>query len=235
MNEAVETIETKEKIKSRLKTIDSTSLLSTKTKIYLPFKRIMDIIFGIVGLVLTIPFFILIKISYLLSKDNEPIIFKHKRIGKNGKEFYLYKFRTMIPNAEEVLKEMLKDKKYRNEWKEFHKFDNDPRITKMGAIYRKLSLDELPQFLNIIKGEMSLIGPRPLIEEEVLEYRNKKNLLLSVRPGLTGWWACNGRSCTTNKQRKDLELYYVRHCGLLIDIKCFILTIFKVLKQDGAK
>ncbi len=232
MNEAVELIETKEKYKYRA---ESESLLSFKTKVYLPFKRIMDIFFGIIGIVLTIPFFIIIKISYLINGDKAPIIFKHKRIGKDGKEFELYKFRTMVPNAEEILKKMLKQKKYRNEWEEFHKFDNDPRITKLGNVYRKLSLDELPQFLNIIKGEMSLIGPRPLIEEEVKEYKSKKKLLLSVRPGLTGWWACNGRSCTTNKQRKELELYYVKNCGILIDIKCFLLTILKVLKQEGAK
>jgi lipopolysaccharide/colanic/teichoic acid biosynthesis glycosyltransferase len=232
MNEVVELIEMNENYKHKVKNV---SYLSVKTKLYLPFKRLMDIFFGIIGIILTIPFFAIIKISYLINGDNAPIIFKHKRIGKNGKEFKLYKFRTMVPNAEKILKEMLKDKRYLNEWKEYHKFDNDPRITKVGGIFRKLSLDELPQFINILKGDMSLIGPRPLIEEEVKEYRNKKKLLLSVRPGLTGWWACHGRSCTSNKQRQNLELYYVKNCSFILDIKTFFLTIVKVLNQNGAK
>ena len=146
----------------------------------------------------------------------------------------MYKFRTMVPNAEELLKEMLKNKKYLNEWKEYHKFENDPRITKVGKIFRKLSLDELPQFINILIGDMSLIGPRPLIQEEVDDYKKKKKILLSIKPGLTGWWACHGRSCTSNKQRQDLELYYVKNCSFILDIKTFFLTIVKVLKREGA-
>lgn len=231
MNETLEVENTKAKINVNAK---EANILSLRTRIYLPFKRLFDILFGIIGVILTIPFILIIKISYILNKDYSSIFFTHKRIGKNGKEFKMYKFRTMIPNAEEVLNEMLKDKKYLNEWKEYHKFENDPRITKVGGIFRKLSLDELPQFINILKGDMSLIGPRPLIQEEVDDYKKKKKILLSIKPGLTGWWACHGRSCTSNKQRQDLELYYVKNCSFILDIKTFFLTIVKVLKREGA-
>lgn len=231
MNETLEVENTKTKINVNAKEIN---ILSLRTRIYLPFKRLFDILFGIIGVILTIPFILVIKISYILNKDYSSIFFTHKRIGKNGKEFKMYKFRTMVPNAEELLKEMLKNKKYLNEWKEYHKFENDPRITKVGKIFRKLSLDELPQFINILIGDMSLIGPRPLIQEEVDDYKKKKKILLSIKPGLTGWWACHGRSCTTNKQRQDLELYYVKNCSFILDIKTFFLTIVKVLKREGA-
>ena len=231
MNETLEVENTKTKINVNAKEIN---ILSLRTRIYLPFKRLFDILFGIIGVILTIPFILVIKISYILNKDYSSIFFTHKRIGKNGKEFKMYKFRTMVPYAEELLKEMLKNKKYLNEWKEYHKFENDPRITKVGKIFRKLSLDELPQFINILIGDMSLIGPRPLIQEEVDDYKKKKKILLSIKPGLTGWWACHGRSCTSNKQRQDLELYYVKNCSFILDIKTFFLTIVKVLKREGA-
>ena len=231
MNETLEVENTKTKINVNAKEIN---ILSLRTRIYLPFKRLFDILFGIIGVILTIPFILVIKISYILNKDYSSIFFTHKRIGKNGKEFKMYKFRTMVPNAEELLKEMLKNKKYLNEWKEYHKFENDPRITKVGKIFRKLSLDELPQFINILIGDISLIGPRPLIQEEVDDYKKKKKILLSIKPGLTGWWACHGRSCTSNKQRQDLELYYVKNCSFILDIKTFFLTIVKVLKREGA-
>lgn len=231
MNETLEVENTKTKINVNTKEIN---ILSLRTRIYLPFKRLFDILFGIIGVILTIPFILVIKISYILNKDYSSIFFTHKRIGKNGKEFKMYKFRTMVPNAEELLKEMLKNKKYLNEWKEYHKFENDPRITKIGKVFRKLSLDELPQFINILIGDMSLIGPRPLIQEEVDDYKKKKKILLSIKPGLTGWWACHGRSCTSNKQRQDLELYYVKNCSFILDIKTFFLTIVKVLKREGA-
>lgn len=231
MNETLEIKNAKANIETKS---NSKSILSLKTKIYLPFKRILDILFGIIGIVLIIPFVLIIKISYIINKDYSSIFFVHKRIGKNGKEFKMYKFRTMVPNAEEVLKEMLKDKKYLNEWKSYHKFENDPRITKVGKIFRNLSLDELPQFINILKGDMSLIGPRPLIQEEVEEYKKKKKNLLSIKPGLTGWWACHGRSCTSTKQRQELELYYVRNCSFILDIKTFFLTIIKVFLREGA-
>ena len=199
------------------------------------FKRFIDLLFSVLAL---FPFFlitIIVKILYMLSGDFHPIFYTHKRVGKFGKNFRLIKYRTMVVNSDEVLQKMLKQKKYQKEWKEFHKFDDDPRITKVGKILRKCSIDELPQIINIIKGDMSIIGPRPLIEEEVLEYKDNREKLLSIKPGLTGWWACNGRSCTNNEERMELELYYVDHFSFSLDIKCFFLTIIKVIKREGAK
>lgn len=207
----------------------------TKKQLFLGFKRFTDIFLSIIGMIPLLFLILFVKIIYMLSGDFKTIFFKHERVGKNGKKFGLYKFRTMVPNSAEMLEEMLKDEKYRKEWKENHKFDNDPRVTKIGKILRKTSLDEIPQIINILKGDMSLIGPRPLIDEEVEAYKKNKTKLLSVRPGLTGWWGCNGRSSTTNKERMKLELYYVDHMCLSLDIKIFFKTIIKVIKKEGAK
>lgn len=206
-----------------------------KLDVYKLIKRVSDVILSVLGILFLIPIAIVIKIIYILSGDFKSIFYSHERIGKNGKPFKLYKFRTMVTNSQEILEEMLKDEKYRKEWQENHKFENDPRITKAGNILRKTSLDELPQLINIIKGEMSIIGPRPMLQEEVDEYGKNKSKLLSMRPGLTGWWACNGRSCTSAKKRKELELYYVDNCSILLDIKIIFKTVLAVIKRDGAK
>lgn len=218
-----------------LEQISASDNIISKHHIFLTFKRFFDIIVSLIGIVPLILLVIVVKIVYMCSGDFKTIFYKHTRIGKNGKKFGLYKFRTMVTNSAEILENLLKDPKYAKEWKENHKFENDPRITKMGKILRKTSLDEIPQILNILKGEMSIIGPRPLIDEEVEEYGENKEKLLSVRPGLTGWWACNGRSDTTNEERMKLELFYIDHMGIKLDIKIFFKTIIKVIKKEGAK
>lgn len=218
-----------------LEQIGASDNIISKHHIFLTFKRFFDIIVSLIGIVPLILLVIVVKIVYMCSGDFKTIFYKHTRIGKNGKKFGLYKFRTMVTNSAEILENLLKDPKYAKEWKENHKFENDPRITKMGKILRKTSLDEIPQILNILKGEMSIIGPRPLIDEEVEEYGENKEKLLSVRPGLTGWWACNGRSDTTNEERMKLELFYIDHMGIKLDIKIFFKTIIKVIKKEGAK
>ena len=134
------------------------------------------------------------------------VFYKHKRIGKNGEYIYLYKFRSMYSDSKERLEEMLKDPVIRKEWEENYKLEHDPRITKVGNFLRKTSLDELPQLLNILNGDMSIVGPRPVIDSEIEKYGDLKEYFLSVTPGLTGWWACNGRSCTSYDERKRLEL-----------------------------
>ena len=214
---------------------EETNTVNIKLYIYLAIKRFFDIIISLIGILLLIPLTIVIKIIYILSGDFKSIFYNHERIGKKGKPFNLYKFRTMVPNSAEMLEEMLKDEKYLKEWKENHKFENDPRIKKAGHFLRKTSLDEIPQFINILFGHMSLIGPRPLLQEEVDDYGKNKEKLLSMRPGLTGWWACNGRSCTSTKQRKELELYYIDNCSILFDIKIIFKTAVAVLKKEGAK
>lgn len=207
----------------------------TRKSIFLCFKRFSDIIISIIGFVFLIPVLLIVKICYMCTGDFKSIIFKHKRIGRNEKVFSMYKIRTMVPNAEEKLKEILKDPKMKKEWNENHKLDNDPRVTKLGKILRKASIDELPQFINVFKGDMSFIGPRPMIQEEVDDYKKNKSKLLSMKPGITGWWACNGRSNIEPEERKRLELYYIDNCSVLLDIKIILKTIIKVIKKEGAK
>lgn len=206
-----------------------------KTTTYFAFKRLFDIFCSIIGIICILPVALIVKASYMLSGDFYTIFYTQKRIGKNGKIIHLYKFRTMIPNAEEVLKEMLKEKKYKDEWDKNQKFENDPRITKMGKILRKTSLDEVPQFINVLIGDMSLIGPRPLIEGELDAHNGNHEIYESVRPGITGWWACNGRSATTYEERLELEYYYAKNCCILLDIKCIFKTIGAVIFKTGAK
>lgn len=140
----------------------------------------------------------------------------------------------MVPNAGEILQQLLKDEKYRKQWEENQKFDDDPRITKVGAVLRKISIDELPQLINVLMGDMSLVGPRPLVEGE-LQYHNGLKLYEKVKPGITGWWGCNGRSNIDYSARLELEYYYVKNCSLYLDVLCIIRTIFAVLKEEGAQ
>ena len=205
----------------------------TKT-IYFIIKRIFDIICSLIGLVLLIPVTIIVKLVYICTGDFKSIFYTQKRIGKNGEVIGIYKCRSMVPNADEVLKELLKDSKYKKEWKSNQKFENDPRITKIGKILRKTSLDELPQFINVFTNDMSLIGPRPLVEGELDAHNGDHQIYESVKPGITGWWACNGRSATTYEKRLELEYYYVKNCSLILDIKCILLTIKAVITKDGA-
>ena len=160
-----------ENVITKSKGIENIAVL--KFNIYLFIKRITDILASIVCIVVLIPLTLIVKIAYMISGDFHSVFYFHERIGKNGKPFKMFKFRTMVTNSQEILEEMLKDKKYRKEWEEYHKFEDDPRITKMGKILRKTSLDEIPQIINIFKGDMSLVGPRPMIEEEVDAYGKK--------------------------------------------------------------
>lgn len=200
-------------------------------KIYLIIKRVIDIILSILGLIVLSPFFLLIAIAIKIDSKG-PIFFAHKRIGKNGKTIKIYKFRTMCQNAEDMIKDF--NEEQQREFKENYKLTNDPRITKVGNFLRKTSLDELPQILNILKGELSIIGPRPIVDDELEKYGMKKDKFLSVTPGLTGYWQANGRSNTTYEERMQMELYYVENMSLWLDIKIFFKTIIVVFKKEGA-
>lgn len=209
---------------------------SIKTYIFLGAKRLFDIIVALIGCIALLPLMLIVKLCNVISGDLNPIFYKQKRIGKNGKFIYIYKFRSMVPNADEILKELLeKSPERKKEWEENQKFEHDPRITKIGNILRKTSLDEVPQMINVLKGDMSLIGPRPLIEGELDLHNGDHELYESVRPGITGWWACNGRSATTYEERLKLEYYYIQNMSLKLDIKCIIKTVLAVIKKDGAK
>ena len=202
-----------------------------KERVYLIVKRLIDIVICLIALFFLWPILLLISIIVKID-SNGPAIYKHYRLGKNGKIFGIYKFRTMVSNAEEILENFTKEQK--EEFEKNFKLENDPRITKVGDFLRKTSLDELPQILNILKGDMSIIGPRPVILKEIEKFGNLKDKYLSVLPGLTGWWACNGRSCTTYDERIALEMYYIDNQSLKLDLKCFFKTILAVIKRDGA-
>ena len=215
--------------------VSSSSTYIIRRKCYFAVKRLFDIVCSLIGCILLLPIAVVVKISYLLSKDTKTIFYKQKRIGKNGKTIYIYKFRSMVYNADVILKELLKQKKYKRQWDLNQKLENDPRITKIGHILRKTSLDEMPQFINVLKGDMSLIGPRPLVEGELDAHNGNHNIYESVRPGITGWWAANGRSNITYEERLNLEYYYCKNCSVLLDIKCIFKTIRAVIFKIGAK
>lgn len=198
-------------------------------------KRCIDIILSLLGLIILSPVFLLIAIL-IKKEDHGNVFYKHKRIGHMNKDIYIYKFRSMTNKYKtfDEFYQTLSDEQ-KQEWDENFKLENDPRITKIGKFIRKTSLDELPQIINILKGDMSIIGPRPVVNDEIEKYGNQKAKFLSVKPGLTGYWAANGRSATTYEDRIKLELYYIDHCSLLLDIKIFFKTILTVLKKEGAK
>lgn len=199
-------------------------------------KRLVDIIAGLVGTILLIPITICIYIAKKILKENDgPIFYEQLRIGKNGKHFKLYKYRSMIVGADEILKEYLSEnEEARIEFEKNQKLKNDPRITRLGNFLRKTSLDEFPQFINILKGDMSLVGPRPIVDREIELFGDKMKIVHSVRPGLTGYWAANGRSDTTYEQRVEMEAYYAENFSLLLDIKIIFKTIKSVIKKEGA-
>lgn len=195
-------------------------------------KRFADIICSAIAIILLSPFFIIISIA-IKATSKGPVIFVHNRVGKNGKKIGIYKFRSMVMNAEELIEKFTPEQK--EEFKKNFKLENDPRITKIGKFLRKTSLDELPQLFNILKGDLSIVGPRPIIEVETKIYGKYKDMLLSVKPGLTGFWAANGRSDTSYKRRRAMEIYYVKKRSLLFDIKIIFKTVISVFKGDGAK
>lgn len=202
---------------------------------YIVVKRLFDILCSLIGLMFMLPIAVIVKIMYVCTGDFKSIFYTHTRVGKDGKEFGMYKFRTMVPNAKEMLETLLKDPKYKKEWDENQKLENDPRITKAGNILRKTSLDELPQMMNVFLNHMSLIGPRPLIPGELDKHNGNHRIYEKVKPGITSWWASHGRSATTYEERLALEYFYVQNRSIWLDIKCIFATIKAVVMKTGAK
>ena len=204
---------------------------SVRKKVYLAIKRLIDIIGSLIGIILLSPIYIIIAI---LIKFDSPgkIVFGHTRKGKGGKDIKVYKFRTMYSNANEIFESFTSEQK--EEYYKNFKLDNDPRVTKLGGFLRKTSLDELPQLFNILKGDMTIIGPRPIVEKEVEKYGDKAEKLFSVVPGLGGYWQANGRSDTTYEERVEMDMYYIDHMCFTLDAKILFQTIFSVLKGEGA-
>lgn len=202
-----------------------------KKPVYDFFKRTFDITFSLLAIILFSWLFIILFFVIRLTSQG-PAIFIHKRVGKNGETIGIYKFRSMVINAEEMIKYFTPEQKA--EFEKNFKLENDPRITKVGKFIRKTSLDELPQLFNILKGDISIVGPRPITEAETAFYGNYRELLLSVKPGLTGLWAANGRSNTTYSRRRAMEIYYVKNRSFSLDIKIILKTVLSVFKNEGA-
>lgn len=194
-------------------------------------KRTTDVVLSSVAMVVLSPVFAAIALAIKLESKG-PVFFKHTRIGKDGKIIKIYKFRSMVENAEDLIKKFTAEQM--KEYQENYKLSNDPRVTKVGKFLRKTSLDELPQLINIVKGDLSIIGPRPVVAEELKKYGTNIKKFLSVTPGLTGYWAANGRSCTSYEQRMQMELFYIDNLSFKLDVKVFFKTIGAVLNRRGA-
>ena len=194
-------------------------------------KRTADVTLSAIAMVLLLPILAIIAIAIKLDSKG-PVFFKHTRIGKDGKIIKIYKFRSMVDNAEDLINRFTPEQM--KEYKENYKLTEDPRITKVGKFLRKTSLDELPQLINIFKGDLSIIGPRPVVADELKKYGPNIDKFLSVTPGLTGYWAANGRSNTTYEQRMQMELFYVDNLSFKMDAKVFVKTIESVVTGRGA-
>ena len=217
-----------------LKTKSETEVVR-KNMLYLFVKRTFDIVMSLISLILLSPLFLITIILIKLDSKGKAT-YTQDRVGYHSNKFKMYKFRTMIPNADEKLKELMEnDPKIREEYTKYKKLDNDPRITKIGNFLRKTSIDELPQLLNILKGEMSFVGNRPEVWRDYQPMGKYRDMVTSTKPGLTGLWQVTGRSDTTFEERLQIGCKYSKECSLWLDIKIFFSTVKVVFKGEGAK
>lgn len=206
-----------------------------KFKVYYIFKRLFDIVASLLALILLSPVFLIVSIL-IRKEDKGSAFFRQSRIGKNGKEIKIYKFRSMVMNGEQVLEKLMAENEdIRNEYLKNKKLENDPRITKIGKFIRKTSIDELPQLINVLKGDMSLVGPRPYLFREKEDMGEAYKYIVTCKPGITGYWQVSGRSDTTFEERVELEKYYSQHISAWMDIKILFKTVGVVLFGKGAK
>ena len=200
------------------------------------FKRLFDILFSLSVLILFAPVYLLLAFSIALSSSG-PIFYVQERVGKNHKRFYCLKFRTMVENADDILLEIIENSPHlRQEFEDNFKLKQDPRITGIGRFLRMTSLDEFPQFWNVLKGDMSVVGPRPLVEEELPRYGRHINKILTIRPGITGLWQVSGRNDIPYPRRVQIDLYYANDKNLWMDMWILFKTIGVVIfpKNNGA-
>lgn len=205
--------------------------MKKRKRIYLILKRTIDIILSCIGIMILWPIFLIIALCIKIEDSKGPVFFIQERVGEKGRRFKMWKFRSMLVNAEELLEKL----EEQNEVKGYmFKIKKDPRITKVGKFIRKTSMDELPQLFNVIKGEMSLVGPRPPLPREVARYSEYHIKRLEVKPGLTGYWQVSGRSNLSFEEMVELDLKYIRERSLIIDTKIIFKTIFVLFHRDGA-
>ena len=215
-------------------TIGFSSIHNLTFKTNLLTKRIIDILIIMFFSPIWIPLMLILAILTKITSKG-PIFYGHKRIGKNHKEIKCWKFRSMCINSQEILEQILKtDPVRRAEWEKDRKFLNDPRVTKFGKFLRKTSLDELPQIFNILKGDMSLVGPRPVTEPELVKYGKYQDYVLSVLPGLSGMWQISGRSDTGYEERISFDSYYIQNWSIWLDMWILLKTVWVVLSGKGA-
>jgi exopolysaccharide production protein ExoY len=197
-------------------------------------KRVIDIILAVSGIVLLAPLLIICFVVTVVTSPG-PVLFRHRRVGFKGKYFDCLKFRTMVTDAPERLRKLLEsDPLAAAEWTANRKLRHDPRVTAIGAILRKSSLDELPQLFNVLRGDMSIVGPRPVTEDELIRYSSGINDYLACRPGITGLWQVSGRSTTTYNKRIACDVFYARKWSMTLDAKILIVTIPALLVSDDA-
>jgi exopolysaccharide production protein ExoY len=197
-------------------------------------KRIVDIILSLSGIVLLAPLLIICSVVTFITSPG-PIMFRHRRVGYNGKDFDCLKFRTMVSDAPARLTQLLEtDPVAAAEWSTNRKLRDDPRVTAIGSILRQSSLDELPQLFNVLRGDMSIVGPRPVTEEELVMYAGAADAYLACRPGITGLWQVSGRSTTTYNKRIACDTFYARSWSMTLDAKIIIVTLPALLLTDGA-
>ena len=198
-------------------------------------KRVIDIIGAIVGMLILIPLTAVVWIGNRSCGDRGPVFYSQDRIGKDGKNFKMYKFRSMVVGADEILKELLEnDEEAREEYREYKKLKHDPRVTKMGEFLRKTSLDEFPQFINVLKGEMSIVGPRAYLPREKKDMKDAYDSIIRCKPGITGLWQVSGRSEVSFKNRLDMDIEYYEKYNLGLDIEILLKTVATVLNKEGA-
>ena len=220
-------------LKTEQRSITNTLKLIREIRLFI--KQVVDTIFSILSIILLMPMSFIIFIVNLLTKNKGSIFYKHTRIGKNGKEFIMYKFRTMYEGADKDLEKVFKENKdYKEEWEKTFKLQKDPRVTKVGKFLRKTSIDEIPQFINVLKGDMSIVGPRPVTEKELERFGIAKDKVLSMKPGITGYWATHGRTNTTYRERVQMEEKYINNFSLFLDLKIMLRTIVTVIRKEGA-
>ena len=199
-------------------------------------KRFVDILVGLIGVVVLVPLTLIIYITRkILKEDDGPIFYEQLRIGKDGKLFKLYKYRTMVIGADERLKNYLKEnEEAKKEYEKYKKLKNDPRITRLGNFLRRTSIDEMPQFINVLKGDMSLIGPRPYLLREKEDMAMYYEHIIKCKPGITGLWQVSGRNETTFEERLKIDMKYLHNSCLKNDVKIVAQTVKQVIKHKGA-